>query len=91
MNRKARTFSWYEAALMLGTTQAALIAMMRNRNEMQHGSPPLPNENLIRAGLFVVEPGTILINNQIPKSYRTARVTIQGLAWLETQLRPAAA
>ena len=92
MIRKARTFTWYEAANILGTTQQAVVALLRHRGEILPGSPPLPKDEHVRAGLFVIEPGTVLINNEIRKSYRAARVTVQGLAWLEKELdRPAAA
>lgn len=80
----ARLFSLREAAKLLGTTQPALTRAMRDAGHLVDGN--LPCAELVKAGLFVVEPRCFILESGKRKPYQVALVTIQGLAWLDARI-----
>ncbi len=87
----ARTFSWDDAARLLGTTKPALLALMRQGRKMRAGSTTLPTDDLVKAGYFTIEQRQVVIDNGSAKNYYVARTTIQGLAWLQRELTQSSA
>lgn len=80
----ARLFPLREAAKHLGTTQPALMRAMRDAGYLQASNVPCPE--LVKAGLFVVEPRCFVLENGVRKPYKATLVTIQGLAWLDQRI-----
>lgn len=89
---KPRTFSWVEAAQILGISRHALLRELKDRKiiheDRQFG--PMPENSHISSGFFTTEIMLTYINGVIPKHYRKTRVTVQGLAWIEKTLKESA-
>lgn len=88
ISMKPQTFTWLQAASILGISRTALLRELKDRGvlteDRQFGTAP--TEAYAQKGLFKTELTITYINGTIPKHYRKTRVTVQGLAWLEKTL-----
>lgn len=82
----ARPISLEHAAKLLGTSRPAIVRSMRESGHMQ-GTAACAE--LVKAGLFVVKPEVMQLDNGIRKHYQVTLVTIQGLAWLDQRINHA--
>ena len=79
----AKKLSLDAAARLLGTTRPALLKSMRDAGHMT-GTTPAPD--LVKAGLFSIEPGSWEVIGGPRRNYHVTRVTLQGLAWLDQHI-----
>lgn len=90
MSRKEpRVLTYYEAAQWLGVSRDQLMACLRKQDALMP-EETIPRRAFIDAGYLVIHHGEKRITETVVRHYRTGRVTIQGLAWLDQLLNPKA-
>jgi len=72
------------AAKLLGIKPPMFISILRDAGILLANKMPRPD--LIKDGIFMVEPRCFELENGIRKHYQVALVTIQGLAWLDQRI-----
>lgn len=85
MKRTPQTFSYSHAATILNVTRPVLLRCLRDNGAL------LPNDTgpkpwVVEAGYIQTYHDQITIAETIRKPYRSGRVTVQGLAWLDQLL-----
>lgn len=90
---RPRDFSLQEAASLLGISRQALVHEMEQRQVLYHDGPfgLRPTPEAMAAGHFRLESGSTFIFGTLQKHYHRARVTVQGLAWIDRTLTEAVA
>lgn len=91
MKSPHRVFSWHQTAKALGITLRTLLTRLHDDDILLPGEPT-PRQRYIDDGYFFIEHNKeIRLDGRVHKRYQVARVTIQGLAWLERKFQPNAA
>lgn len=85
MKRDAQLFSYSHAAQILDVTRPQLLRCLRNHDALLTDETA-PKPWAVEAGYLRTYHGDLKIGGVVPKAYRTGRVTIQGLAWLDQLL-----
>lgn len=87
--RQPQSFTYAHAATILDTKRNALLRCLRENDALEPDGYA-PKQWVIEAGYISTHDSEVIVAGLIHKKYRTGRVTVQGLAWLDRLLHPQA-